>query len=43
MLNDLRWCEEGPREVLTALDEPLTDTLFIISKENNQRRSRAAC
>lgn len=38
-----RRCEKGLREVLTALDERLADTLFIISKENNQQRSRAAC
>lgn len=43
MLDDLRWRKESLREVLTVLDELLADTLFIISKENNQQRNRAAC
>lgn len=43
MLNGSRWCEEVLKEVLAALDESLADILFIISKENNQQRSRAVC
>lgn len=35
ILNDRRWCDDGLGQVLTAL--------FIISEENKQQRSRAAC
>lgn len=41
-ISDAEWLD-CTRGVLTAVDEPLTNTLFIISKENNQQRSRAAC
>lgn len=42
-LNDLRSCEEGLREALTALPELLAHIIFINSKENNQPRIHAAC
>ena len=36
MLSDVRWCEDGLREWLTVLDEPLTAALFIVKKITNR-------